>query len=508
MAVNYTSAIMKLKINTKAASDIDLTTRTSSSAENPTGSSFKLKLKPPKPTSSSDLTPEKGVKREKRKYTKKSKAGVDGIHPNPSKKRAFTESNSSQAVKRQATNDTSTRGGSPSSLSHRTNIPTIKIKSRPTVAPRQITVKHRGRPPPRPIGVGYDSEADDVEEDPAIESQFILRMMPGRDCDYLKKAIDQKKIGLPLNEGGAEVTMRFLDREGRRALVAICDRLYAAVLVDLPCILEGMKSWDRRGWWKSADICQMLLVVGQVPDEEAAKVVPLPREVDQKTYQYPHGLTPPMRYVRKRRFRKRVSYRTIEAVEEEVERLLKMDKSVRAEGGSIEYEMLDLDQHRNPSSQPESEGELYGTSADAEGIYDDDEAAMAQLMEQELGQDLEDEQAFSTSAPTPEAGLLTTITNETNSVIAASLSVGDESGEEEEDSDVQADEADEDDLARRQELTQQLEEIADLENEIQVAKAQLEKQPNMLLRQRLGAKVMSLQSDLDLKKARLGDDND
>ena len=502
---------MKLKINTKAASDVDLSTRTSSAVETPASSSVKLKLKPPKPTvTSSELASGKEFKREKRKYTKKSKAGLDEDIVTPSRKRTLTESHSSQAIKRQALNDASIKGGSPSSLSHRTPIPTIKIRSRPTVAPRQITVKHRGRPPPRPIGVGYDSEADDVEEDPVIESQFILRMMPGKDCDYLKKAIDEKRIGLPLNEGGAEVNIRFLDREGRRALVTICDRSYAAALVDLPCVIEGMKSWDKRGWWKSADICQMLLVIGQVSDEEAAKVMPLPREIDQKTYQYPHGLTPPMRYVRKRRFRKRVSYRTIEAVEEEVERLLKMDETVRAEGGSIEYEMLDLDQRRNLSSQPDSEAELYDASADAEGVYDDDEAAMAQLMEQELGQELEDEQEFSTSAPTPEAGLLTMTTDGTNSVVAVSPSVGDESGEEEEeeDSDVQADEVDEDDLARQQELAQQIEEIADLENEIQVAKAQLEKQPNMLLRQRLGAKVMSLQSDLNLKKARLGDDNE
>lgn len=500
---------MKLKINTKAASDADLQSRTSSAAETPASSSVKLKIKPPKPiTTSSELGNGKELKKEKRKYIKKSKAGLDKDNPTPSKKRTLAESHSSQALKRQATNDVSTRGGSPTSLSHRTSIPTIKIRSRPTVAPRQITVKHRGRPPHRPIGVGYDSEADDVEEDPAIESQFILRMMPGEDCDYLKKAIDEKRIGLPLSEGGAEVIMRFLDREGRRALVGICGRSYAATLVDLPCVVEGMKSWDKRGWWKSADICQMLLVIGHVSDEEDAKTMPLPREIDQKTYQYPHGLTPPMRYVRKRRFRKRVSYRTIEAVEEEVERLLKMDESARADGGSIEYEMLDLDQYRNPSSQPDSDTELYGTSADAEGIYDDEEVAMAQLMEQELGQELEDEQEFSTSAPTPGAGPLTTTTNGTNSVVAASPSAGDESGEEEEDSDVQAGEVNEDDLARQQELAQQLEEIADLEKEIQVAKAQLEKQPNMLLRQRLGAKVMSLQSDLDLKKARLDDDND
>ena len=499
--------MMKLKINTKSASGSGLPTH--GSAENVGGSSVKLKLKPPKPpTLSSELAPGKEPKKEKRKYTKKGKAGINDDNANLSRKRALAESQSLQATKRQATNDSIKRVISPSSPSSRPSIPTIKIKNRPAVALRQITVKHRGRPPPRPTGVGYDSEAEDVEDDPAVESQFILRMLPGEDCDCLRKAIDDKKIGLPLKEGGADVNIRFLDREGRRALLHVCGRLYAAALVDLPCIVEGMKSWDKRGWWKSADICQMLLVIAQVPDEETAKAVPLPREVDQVTYQYPHGLTPPMHYVRKRRFRKRVSHRTIEAVEEEVERLMRVDESVRVDGGSTEYEMLDLDQYRNPSSQIESDVDLYDASADADGIFDDDETAMAQLMEQELGQELDNQHTPSIDNPTPEAGLLTATTNGTNSVAAASPSAGDESGEEDDDdSDAQADEVDEDDLAKRQEIAQQHEEIADLEKEILVAKGQLEKQSNMLLRQRLAAKVTSLQSDLDLKKAGLGNEN-
>ena len=38
-----------------------------------------------------------------------------------------------------------------------------------------------------------------------------------------------------------------------------------------------------------------------------------------------HGITPPLHHVRKRRFRKRVNKRTIESVEQEVERLLEED---------------------------------------------------------------------------------------------------------------------------------------------------------------------------------------
>ena len=54
-------------------------------------------------------------------------------------------------------------------------------------------------------------------------------------------------------------------------------------------------------------------------------------------YVWPHGMTPPMRHARKRRFRKRVNRQTIETVEEEVERLLKEDSKAE----KSEYELLD-----------------------------------------------------------------------------------------------------------------------------------------------------------------------
>jgi transcription initiation factor TFIID subunit 7 len=43
-----------------------------------------------------------------------------------------------------------------------------------------------------------------------------------------------------------------------------------------------MKSWDRRGWYKSADICQMLLVLGRVnSDQEAMESLPRPFQLVQ-----------------------------------------------------------------------------------------------------------------------------------------------------------------------------------------------------------------------------------
>ena len=40
---------------------------------------------------------------------------------------------------------------------------------------------------------------------------------------------------------------------------------------------------------------------------------------------WPHGITPPLHHTRKRRFRRGVNKRTIESVEQEVERLLEQD---------------------------------------------------------------------------------------------------------------------------------------------------------------------------------------
>jgi len=102
---------------------------------------------------------------------------------------------------------------------------------------------------------------------------------------------------------------RFHDKclciDSRRAVVRIRRNLYSAKLVDLPTIIESSKTLDKKSLYKTADICQMLLIGDQIPHEETILAYPS-RPSD---YIYPHGLTPPLRWVRKRRFRKRISNR-------------------------------------------------------------------------------------------------------------------------------------------------------------------------------------------------------
>ncbi len=393
----------------------------------------------------------------------------------------------------------------------------LKLNHRaPPITPI-LRVKSKGKIPPRPLGSGYDSEASDREDDPAIEEEFVLRMEPGDDCDYLRRAIEEKRIGIPISQGGADVRMKFLSKDGRRAMVTIRQRHYAATLVDLPCIVEGMKSWDKRGWWKTADICQMLLVIGRVPNEEAALTVQLPGTVDPKTFQYPHGLTPPMHYVRKRRFRKRISNRTIEAVEEEVERLLQAD--IDCVTGSSKYEVLDPDRLTRGTSEAQSddaegydvEESEYGDQ-DAEGevdpnaYYNDAEDDEGEGLEADIERAMLEDNAEDGDIPPDSAvslGAPETILSGTPATTSAAEDSGDDPSDAEEED--EPDEIDEDQLEQHQELQRQREEIADLESAIKSLLAEYEKVTMPILKQKVLKKIQSLREDLRPKKEAIGE---
>jgi transcription initiation factor TFIID subunit 7 len=554
---------MVLKIKLKPTGDKPPTPSTEQPPTPASGGSLKLKLKtgsssgpshssPPPPPPAPDASSEQP--KQKRKYTKKKDKAAEDVEratpAKPGRKRKAKdldedgeESTSAKKSKPapkgpkvaiklsslSASNSAAADAAPPAPVQRlpRISIPNVKLnfKQRTSSTPN-IKIKAKGAPPKREPGVGYDSEGEDIEIDPAIESQFILRMQPGEDCEYLRKMISEKKIGLPIRDGGADVYMRFFDKEGRRGMVTIRGRHYAASMLDLPCIVEGMKSWDKRGWYKSADICQIFLVHARVKDEEEAKKVPLPREVDQENWLYPHGLTAPMHWVRKRRFRKRTNVRTIEAVEEEVERLLRMD----AEAEESWTQIIDLDavQREESEAAEEQEGEYGDVIPGYEGGEDEEQDGegeideMAALMQQEFERG-GDEVVVETDDPARAAALINAsgvihaspdsllppgITPDSGpSPSATGTATEDEgpdglfSGDEEDEEPV-----DEEELARQQELAQQREEIEDLRKEIAAAEQQMARQPNQLLKMRAGTKVKSLKADLQLKLASLGEE--
>ncbi|KAL8677217.1 MAG: hypothetical protein Q9186_006332 [Xanthomendoza sp. 1 TL-2023] len=412
---------------------------------------------------------------------------------------------------------------------------------------KYIRTKFKGRVPDRPIGVGYDSGSSDVENDPALEEEFVLRMMPGEDCDYLRQAVEERRWG-PLHEGGADIRLQFLMQDGRRAFLSIQKRLYAACFVDLPCVIEGMKSWDKKSWFKSADICQMLLVLGPIQRESEAMDYPLPKDVDPQTWQYAHGLTPPMRFARKRRFRKRVSNRTIEAVEEQVERLLALDAECTAAKGWITTEIIDpdhltQDQQDQDARDQAQDREDYGEE-DAEGDEDeeeeeddddiennfepiggddeepaeDDDEMEAALLEA-LEKDEDAPQAPETEPPSqpihpPPATTTTPSSAETPNTIPphspstqsapADDTPGIDSVASSSDDDDEDEEMDEAAREKQHERERQWDEVNDLKATIAAQEAKATAQLNAILRSKILSGVKSLRRDLSVKLTALG----
>ena len=401
-----------------------------------------------------------------------------------------------------------------------------RLKLNPSKKPgvQSIRIKNKGLVPTRPTGVGYDSEASDTEADPAIEEQFILRMLPGPDCDYLRKAIDERLLDR------SEFCFKPLTREGRRAVLKIRDKQYAASLVDLPCIVEGMKSWDRRGWYKSADICQMLLVLGQVSNDKEAMEFPLPPEVehpDDKTLQYPHGLTPPLRWARKRRFRNRVSTRTIEQVEKAVSDLIEQDEASVA---PPRYELIDsaslnraeglvqtgsyYDDEEYYDDEQDAEGEVDEGLPDVPAGMDDLEDALAAEMEAALAAGAEDQTAGApgaapgAAAPPSDAGVYEagTPTVTKPPTPAPAESSGDESEMSDGDEgDVPEEELDEEQIEQQRQFQQRREEVAELEGLVRVETEKWEHMQNQILKNKLARRIQDLKQDLSLKRVAIGE---
>ncbi|CAA6668844.1 unnamed protein product [Spirodela intermedia] len=118
-----------------------------------------------------------------------------------------------------------------------------------------------------------------------MEEQFILRVPPSV----------AERIERLLNEGASSSEDASLDlsfaEDGRTGTFMIGNDSFPASLLDLPSIVESYKTYDDNVLIKTADIGQIIMI-----REEGD---PAPEGAEFK-----HGLTPPMRDARKRRFRR------------------------------------------------------------------------------------------------------------------------------------------------------------------------------------------------------------
>ncbi|XP_071535957.1 transcription initiation factor TFIID subunit 7 isoform X2 [Panulirus ornatus] len=171
-----------------------------------------------------------------------------------------------------------------------------------------------------------------------LENQFVLKLPPAQ-ATVLKEAIRQGQTNI---KDRLSIQLDFTnDKDDMRNGVITFDTImYRARLMDIPTIMETWKSIDGKNFYKTADVCQMLMVREEEdpPEEEDPKKKRRdPNKVDKK-YLWPHGYTPPLKNVRKRRFRKTLRKKNLDLpeIEKEVKRLLRTDN----EATSIRWEVI------------------------------------------------------------------------------------------------------------------------------------------------------------------------
>ncbi|KAJ7009452.1 hypothetical protein NC653_000207 [Populus alba x Populus x berolinensis] len=118
-----------------------------------------------------------------------------------------------------------------------------------------------------------------------MEEQFILRVPPS-----IAEKLDRLLSETASSSEEQSLDLSFLE-DGRSGTFVIGDEHFPASLLDLPCAVESYKTYDDCALVKTSDIGQMLMV------REAGDTAP-------DVVEYRHGLTPPMRDARKRRFRR------------------------------------------------------------------------------------------------------------------------------------------------------------------------------------------------------------
>ncbi|XP_015268979.1 PREDICTED: transcription initiation factor TFIID subunit 7 [Gekko japonicus] len=196
-----------------------------------------------------------------------------------------------------------------------------------------------------------------------LESQSILRLPPEY-ASTVRRAVQSGSVALK-----NQLTIE-LHADGRHGILHVDCVLLAAKLVDLPCIIESLKTIDKKTFYKTADVCQMLVctVDGELYpplEEPAASTDPRAnkkKDKDREKFIWNHGITLPLKNVRKRRFRKTAKKKYIESpdVEKEVKCLLSMD----AEAVSVRWEIIAEDE----TKEADHHGSLTGLDISSPGM--------------------------------------------------------------------------------------------------------------------------------------------
>ncbi|GFS15869.1 transcription initiation factor TFIID subunit 7 [Elysia marginata] len=163
------------------------------------------------------------------------------------------------------------------------------------------------------------------------EQQFILRLPPEAATQLHEDLKETSNVQLK------DKLSIELEPDMRHGRVRYGPEIFFAKLMDLPAIIESMKTVDKKTFYKTADICQMLVCKTEEEWSKDDAEHPRKKEKDKK-FVMDHGITAPLKNVRKRRFRKTLKKKYMDQpeVEKEVRRLFRYD----SEAKDVKYEII------------------------------------------------------------------------------------------------------------------------------------------------------------------------
>ncbi|XP_050417128.1 transcription initiation factor TFIID subunit 7 [Patella vulgata] len=173
-----------------------------------------------------------------------------------------------------------------------------------------------------------ENPADTVND---LEQQLILRLPPG---PAMALRHDVQTGSLTLKD---KLSIE-MQPDMRHARVRYGGEIFSAKLVDLPCIIDSLKTVDKKTFYKTADINKMLICTTEDDLSQEESDSPKKKDKEQKKFIYNHGITPPLKNVKKRRFRKTLKKKFMDQpeIEKEVKRLFRYD----AEAIDVKWEII------------------------------------------------------------------------------------------------------------------------------------------------------------------------
>ncbi|XP_012890517.1 PREDICTED: transcription initiation factor TFIID subunit 7-like [Dipodomys ordii] len=177
------------------------------------------------------------------------------------------------------------------------------VEAEKKTTPSETPNKPPSQPTSRPAG---KKTGRSVTEPPyELENHFIMRLPMEHACT-VRNLIHSRSVPM---RNKLKID---LHSDGRHGIVQIENVRLSAKMVDLPCVIGSLKTLDKKSFYQTGDISQMLVCNdgGVQPSPEEAvtstnhSMTGTNNEEKKKKYAWKHGIAAPLKNVRKRRFRK------------------------------------------------------------------------------------------------------------------------------------------------------------------------------------------------------------